>query len=106
MIDKISKVYFLPIENAEISDEEVEFLFGLEPEEGATYLLENYPIQLVYVTGGAKGCYFKNKNTSGWVSSLNNINVVDTTGAGDIFGGSACHKLLELDVDSLNNMYI
>ena len=66
--------------------------------EGATYLLENYPIQLVYVTCGAKGCFFKNKNASGWVSSLNNINVVDTTGAGDIFGGSACHKLLELDV--------
>ena len=88
-----------------ISDEEVEFLFGLDPEKGASHLLENYPIQLVYVTCGAKGCYFKNKKTSGWISSLNDIHVVDTTGAGDIFGGSACHKLLELDIApcELNN---
>ena len=81
-----------------ISDEEIEFLFDLNPEQGADYLLENYPIQLVYVTCGEKGCYFKNKKACGWVSSLNHIKVIDTTGAGDIFGGSACHKLLELDV--------
>ena len=80
-----------------ISDEEVEFLFGLDPESGAQYLLDNYPIQLVYVTCGEKGCYYKNHNAQGWVQSLNNIHVVDTTGAGDIFGGSAMHKLLEMN---------
>ncbi len=81
-----------------ISDEEVEFLFGLDPESGAQYLIDNYPIRLVYVTCGEKGCYYENHKAQGWVQSLNDIHVVDTTGAGDIFGGSAMHKLLEMHV--------
>ena len=36
---------------------------------------------------GADGCWFQNRKASGHVDSLKNIKVVDTTGAGDIFGG-------------------
>ena len=79
-----------------ISDEEVEFLFGLGVEEGAEYILKNYPVKLVFVTCGADGCYFKNAKACGKVQSLQGIKVVDTTGAGDIFGGSAVWKLLQL----------
>lgn len=79
-----------------ISDEEVEFLFGLGAEEGAAHILENYPVKLVFVTCGAGGCCFKNALASGMVPSLSDIPVVDTTGAGDIFGGSALWKLLQL----------
>lgn len=61
-----------------ISDKEVEFLFGLGVEDGAD------------------GCYFKNAVASGMVPSLRDIKVIDTTGAGDIFGGSAVWKLLQL----------
>ena len=78
-----------------ISDEEVEFLFGLGVEEGADYILETFGVKLVFVTCGADGCYYKNKNASGHVPSLSGIKVVDTTGAGDIFGGSAVWKLLQ-----------
>ena len=78
-----------------ISDEEVEFLFGLSPEEGAEHILEKYGVKLVFVTCGAKGCYFKNAIAHGWVSGLTDIAVVDTTGAGDIFGGSAVWKILQ-----------
>lgn len=78
-----------------ISDEEVEFLFGLGVQEGAQYILEHFPVKLVFVTCGPDGCWFQNKNTSGHVDSLRNIQVVDTTGAGDIFGGSAVWKLLQ-----------
>ena len=78
-----------------ISDEEVAFLFDLGVEEGAGYILRNYAPKLVFVTCGPKGCYFVNSNASGWVQSLKNINVVDTTGAGDIFGGSAVWMLLQ-----------
>lgn len=81
-----------------ISDEEVEFLFELGAEEGASYILENFDVQLVFVTCGANGCFFRNRNTSGHVSSLTDIHVVDTTGAGDIFGGSAIWKLLQIGV--------
>ena len=78
-----------------ISDEEVEFLFGLGVEAGAKYILENYDVKLVFVTCGADGCFFKNACAEGSVPSLRNIKVVDTTGAGDIFGGSAVFKLLQ-----------
>lgn len=78
-----------------ISDEEVAFLFGLGVQEGAQYILEHFPVKLVFVTCGPDGCWFQNKNASGHVDSLRNIKVVDTTGAGDIFGGSVVWKLLQ-----------
>ena len=78
-----------------ISDEEVEFLFGLGVQEGAEHILRNYGVKLVFVTCGAEGCYFKNAVACGMVPSLKDIKVVDTTGAGDIFGGSAVWKLLQ-----------
>ena len=77
-----------------ISDEEVEFLFGLGVKEGADYIMANFPTKLLFVTCGPDGCFFKNKNASGHVDSLKNIKVIDTCGAGDIFGGSAVWKLL------------
>ncbi len=77
-----------------ISDEEVEFLFDLGVQAGAKHILENYGVKLVFVTCGADGCYFANQNASGHVPSLSGIQVVDTTGAGDIFGGSAVYQLL------------
>lgn len=80
-----------------ISDEEVEFLFGLGVEEGAAHILQNYGVKLVFVTCGAEGCYFSNGTAFGKVPSLTDIHVIDTTGAGDIFGGSAIWKLLQLN---------
>lgn len=77
-----------------ISDEEVEFLFGLGVEEGADYILRSFGVKLVFVTCGPDGCFFKNAIASGKVPSLSGIHVIDTTGAGDIFGGSAVWKLL------------
>lgn len=82
-----------------ISDEEVAFLFGLGAEDGARYILDNYPAKLVFVTCGADGCYFKNRVAEGHVPALTDIQVKDTTGAGDIFGGSAVWKLLQYGTD-------
>ena len=78
-----------------ISDEEVEFLFGMSPEAGAAHILENFGAKLVFVTCGADGCFFKNAKAQGHVPSLSCIKVIDTTGAGDIFGGSALWMLLQ-----------
>ena len=78
-----------------ISDEEVEFLFGLGVEEGADYILKNFGVKLVFVTQGADGCLFKNAIAQGHVPSLAGIKVIDTTGAGDIFGGSAVSQILK-----------
>lgn len=78
-----------------ISDEEVEFLFGLSPEEGAEYICSEFGTKLVFVTCGAEGCVYQNRNARGRVPALSGITVMDTTGAGDIFGGSAVWKLLQ-----------
>lgn len=78
-----------------ISDEEVEFLFGLNPADGAQYILDHFDVRLVFVTCGPQSCYFQNRKCSGWIPSLSGIQVVDTTGAGDIFGGSAVYGILQ-----------
>ena len=79
-----------------ISDEEVQFLFDLAPEAGAEYLQQCLNIPLVFVTCGSDGCIFRNAKAHGHVDSLQGIQVVDTTGAGDIFGGSAVWQLLQI----------
>lgn len=78
-----------------ISDEEVDFLWGCSPEEGATRLLRDHGVSLAMVTLGPMGCYLKNTGASCRASSPE-VTPVDTTGAGDIFGGSAVSRLLEL----------
>lgn len=79
-----------------ISDEEVEFLWNCTPEEGAEKLLAEFGVSLAMVTLGPKGCILKTKQASCAVPGPK-VNPVDTTGAGDIFGGSAVCRLLELD---------
>ena len=79
-----------------ISDEEIEFLWGIGPEEGAQKLLQEYGVRLVYATLGPKGCHFANPNGTGYAPSPAGIRVLDTTGAGDIFGGSAMSRFLKL----------
>ena len=82
-----------------ISDEEVEFLFGLGVEEGAAHILEHFGVKLVFVTCGPNGCHFRNAVASGHTPSLSDVHVIDTTGAGDIFGGSAVWMLLQIGKD-------
>ena len=77
-----------------ISDEEIQWLWGIGPEAGAEKLLTEYGVSLVYATLGPKGCYAATKNCSVTVQSPSGIRVLDTTGAGDIFGGSAMSRLI------------
>ncbi len=78
-----------------ISDEEIEWLWDISPEEGAQKLLNEYGVSLVYATLGPKGCYAATRSMHVTVSSPSGIHVVDTTGAGDIFGGSAMSQFLK-----------
>lgn len=78
-----------------ISDEEIEFLFGLNVQNGAAHILDQFGVKLVFVTCGPEGCWYSNGIFCGHVSSLKGIKVVDTTGAGDIFGGSAVWRMLQ-----------
>ena len=94
-----------------ISDEEVEFLWGVSPEEGARKLHEEFGVTLVFVTLGPKGCFYSNGRETGMVDTPKGIRAIDTTGAGDIFGGSVLSRILrsgkgiaELDGEALGTM--
>ena len=79
-----------------ISDNEVEFLWNCTPEEGADKLLQEFGVSLAMVTLGPDGCLLKTENAS-FRAVCPKVQPIDTTGAGDIFGGSALSRLLELD---------
>ena len=79
-----------------ISDNEVEFLWNCTPEEGADKLLMGFGVSLAMVTLGPDGCLLKTR-TAAFRAVCPKVHPVDTTGAGDIFGGSAMARLLELD---------
>ncbi|MDO4741456.1 MAG: carbohydrate kinase, partial [Eubacteriales bacterium] len=58
-----------------ISDEEVEFLWGISPEEGAKKLHEEFGVTLAFVTLGPKGCYYSNGREMGEVETPKGLNV-------------------------------
>ena len=79
-----------------ISDEEVEFLWNCTPEEGADKLLTECGVSLAMVTLGPNGWLLK--TAIAWFRPPSpTVHPIDPTGAGDIFGGSAVSRLLELD---------
>lgn len=80
-----------------VSQEELFFLTGsqLLPE-GATQLLQRFPLSLVLVTLGAEGTFYSTRKLSGQVNSYQ-VFAVDTTGAGDGFMGAFMYQLLERD---------
>ena len=67
----------------------------LSPEAGGKKLLNEYGVSLAYITLGPKGCYAVTASHSVTVNSPAGIRVMDTTGAGDIFGGSAMSQFLQ-----------
>ncbi len=86
-----------------ISDEETELLWEETPQEAAQRLHQDFGVKIVFVTLGPKGCYYSGIGCTGIVETPSGITPVDTTGAGDIFGGSALSRLLALN-KSLNQI--
>ena len=78
-----------------ISDNEVSFLWACSPEDGAEKLLREFGVKLAMVTLGAEGCLLRTKNAC-FRAPAPKVHPVDTTGAGDIFGGSAMARFLDL----------
>ena len=79
-----------------ISDNEADFLWSCGPEKGADKLLKEYGVSLAMVTLGPEGCLMKTADAV-FRAPGPKVHPVDTTGAGDIFGGSALARLLELN---------
>lgn len=79
-----------------LSEEELEFLTGEHDVTKGTHILqEKYGTSVIFVTLGPNGCFYRNKNVYGRKNGFQ-VNVVDTTGAGDAFVGGALYKILTM----------
>lgn len=84
-----------------ISDNEIQFVSGKEDyDEGIAYLQEKYDIPLILLTMGKDGsrAYYKGMRVERPGFS---VQTIETTGAGDTFGGSSLNFLLEHDFNNL-----
>lgn len=88
-----------------ISDNEIEFMMGTDDfDKGAAILLEQYPnIRLLNVTAGTGGSYSYYQGRKVYVPSYLLGGTIDTTGAGDTFGGCILNFLLEHDISCLTD---
>ena len=93
-----------------ISDNEIQWLTGEEDyTDGVNWILERYQIPLILVSMGKEGsrAYYDGKMVE--VKPFLQKNTIETTGAGDTFGGCVLHYICEhglegLTEDNLNEM--
>ena len=83
-----------------LSEEEAEWLFDTTDAGAITYRLNS--LEGVLVTAGEKGCGYCLSENEGHVSSFD-IDVVDTTGAGDAFVAGFLHQLCHQGIKSLTD---
>lgn len=94
-----------------VSEEELEFLTGTSDITDGSKLLQQYGnTQLIFVTLGINGCFFRLGDQTGLVPTYS-VSTVDTTGAGDAFWGGVLYKiterknlLLDLTTNELNEI--
>ncbi len=85
-----------------VSEEEMTLLTGeTDPETGSLRLLEMGP-QIVLVTLGADGSYYRNAAGHGRIPACK-VHTVDTTGAGDAFMGAMLWQLNTIPKNELAN---
>ncbi len=99
-LESATESAFYGFSNADIvklSLEEAKFYFNLSEKECAEKLIEEFNCIIVFVTLGENGVYYKTKNFDGYEKSKVKVKPIDTTGAGDIFGGTALAEILKLD---------
>lgn len=78
-----------------LSEEEVAFLAPTgNVNEAADWLMQEYGNQLILVTLGAKGCFYRTQDHCGIVRGFK-VDAVDATGAGDAFFGGMLYQILE-----------
>ena len=85
-----------------ISDNEIQWLTGEEDyTDGVNWILERFQIPLILVSMGKEGsrAYYKGKMVE--VAPFLQENTIETTGAGDTFGGCVLHYILEHGLEDL-----
>ncbi len=85
-----------------ISDNEVEFLTGTtDYDKGAAILRERFGLPLMFVTLGKSGSRAYYKDMAVEVKPFLQEHTVETTGAGDTFGGCALNYIIEHGMENL-----
>ena len=89
-----SKEAALALQAAEKEKREQEMRLRYEEmQKAAEKLRKEFGVKLAMVTMGSRGAYLSNEKAAAW-AVCPHVKPVDTTGAGDIFGGSAVSMLL------------
>lgn len=90
ILEPMSRVNIL-----KLSSDELEFLMGMsDPPSGSHELAKRYGIKMIFVTMGAKGCYYRVGKHAGYGPAYK-VRAVDSTGAGDAFLGGVLYQILE-----------
>lgn len=85
-----------------ISDNEVEFLFGItDYDKGAELLRKKYGIPLIFITLGKEGSLAYYKDRKAEVPGFVQKDTIETTGAGDTFCACALNYVLEHGMEDL-----
>lgn len=78
-----------------LSAEELEFITDESDfERGTKQLVDQYHTELIFVTLGAEGCFYRKGEITGKIKSFK-VSPVDTTGAGDGFLSGVLYRILE-----------
>ena len=86
-----------------ISDNEIEFMTGeTDIDAGISKLLQRHPIPLVLATMGPGGSKAFFRGQTVFAPPKLTEKTIETTGAGDTFGGCALHFVLQYGLDGLN----
>ena len=86
-----------------ISDNEIEFMTGEKDIcSGVSSLLEQWKVPLVLATMGQEGSRAFYHGSSIFAPSFYMLNTIETTGAGDTFGGCALHFVLKYGLYNLD----
>jgi fructokinase len=105
-LERAKKMMYKGLESSDvvkISEEELIFLTGVSDlEEGTRILSNTCHVPLMFITLGGNGCFFRMGENTGYVPGFE-VDVKDTTGAGDGFLGGVLYKILEKKclIDSL-----
>lgn len=90
-----------------VSEDELEFITGVKDfEKGSKILYDQYGINIILVTRGSNGCYYRHKDFTGSKPAFKNLKTVDTTGAGDAFLGGFLYFVLSKGMCEVSNIDI
>jgi fructokinase len=95
ILDVLNRADFI-----KMSDDEAEWLLeSIDPQ----LIRQQLPhSQGIFITAGAKGCYYSLDRQNGFVPAFD-VDAIDTTGAGDSFVAACIHQLCQAGIESIQS---